>query len=66
VIGLNLGGYHEHEPETLRQASAALFALYAAGGVRPLIHAQYPLARAADALGELAARRTVGKLILVP
>ncbi len=63
VIGLNLGGYHEHQPELLRSATEQLFALYARG-LRPLIHARYPLAEAAQALAELAARKTAGKLIL--
>lgn len=65
VIGLNLGGYHEHQPELLRATTAELSALYARG-LRPLIHARYPLAQAASALAELAARKTAGKLILEP
>lgn len=64
LIGLNLGGYHERQPQTLRDATRALFELYRAGRLRPEITGRYPLANAADALRELAARRTVGKLIL--
>ena len=63
VVGLNLGGYHEHQPQLLRAATEQLFQLYARG-LRPLIHARYPLADAARALSDLAARKTAGKLIL--
>jgi len=66
LVGLNLGGYHEHRPERLREASAALFELYRQGQLRPLISGRYALSEAARALGELAARRSVGKLLLTP
>jgi NADPH2:quinone reductase len=66
VIGLNLGGYHERDPAALSRATGELFALYQQGRLRPVIHAKYPLAQAAVALAELAARRSVGKLILEP
>ena len=66
LLGLNLGSYHERNPELLRSATAALFDLYQQGKLRPLISGRYPLTRAPEALAELAARRTVGKLLLLP
>lgn len=66
LLGLNLGSYHERNPELLRSATAALFTLYQQGKLRPLISGRYSLNSAADALAELAARRTVGKLLLTP
>jgi NADPH2:quinone reductase len=66
VVGLNLNGYQEHEPATLRAANARLFELYAEGALRPLIHSLRPLREAAQALSELAARGTAGKLVLTP
>jgi NADPH2:quinone reductase len=66
VLGLNVGAYHENDPQGLRDATERLFALYAAGKIKPVIHARYPLRDAAKALRELADRRTVGKLILEP
>jgi NADPH:quinone reductase len=65
LVGLNLGGYHEQQPELLRETMQQLFALYAQG-VRPLIHARYALADAPRALKALADRQTVGKLVLEP
>jgi NADPH2:quinone reductase len=66
VLGLNVGAYHENDPQGLRDATERLFALYAAGKIKPVIHARYALREAAKALRELADRRTVGKLILEP
>lgn len=66
VMGVNVGAYHENDPATLRRATESLFELYAAGKIKPVIHARYPLRDAAVALRELADRRTVGKLILEP
>jgi NADPH:quinone reductase-like Zn-dependent oxidoreductase len=45
---------------------AALFRLYDAGAIRPVVFARYPLERVADALEALASRRTYGKVVLVP
>lgn len=65
VIGVNLGGYHQHEPERLRSAMAELLALYARG-VRPRIGRSYPLEQAPEALAALATRKTTGKVVLRP
>lgn len=66
IVGLHWGAYRQHAPEKIPPAMAALFALYAAGQVTPLVSSQYPLARAADALEEIASRRSVGKVLLIP
>ena len=39
---------------------------YAAGKLKPRISATYPFTRVAEALGDLAARRVKGKVVLVP
>jgi NADPH2:quinone reductase len=66
LLGLNLGGYHEHAPAALHAANARLLELYRQGALRPLIHSTRPLTEAAAALAELADRNTAGKLVLVP
>lgn len=66
VAGLNWGGYKEKEPHKVPEAMQALFALYESGGVRPLIHATYPLDELPDALAALGGRRTVGKIVVRP
>ena len=55
-----------HEPEKIPQAMAALFELYQGGAVTPLVSSQYPLRDAAAALEEIATRRSVGKVLLIP
>jgi NADPH2:quinone reductase len=66
LIGVNVGGYHEHDAAGLCNATEQLFTMYAQGTIRPLIHARYPLRDAGIALRNLAERKTVGKLILEP
>jgi NADPH2:quinone reductase len=66
IVGLHWGAYRQHDPEKIPQAMRELFALYERGLVTPLVSSQYPLARAADALAEIASRRSVGKVLLIP
>jgi NADPH2:quinone reductase len=57
---------HTRTPELLRERAAALFDLIARGDVKVRIGARYPLADARQAHEDLEARRTTGKLLLVP
>jgi len=66
VIGLHWGAYRQHDPDKIPQAMQALFRLYEEGKVQPLVSATYPLAQAAAALDEIASRRSVGKVLLIP
>jgi NADPH2:quinone reductase len=66
VVGLHWPVYAEKEPATVRAIHEDLMRLYARGEIRPLIHATHPLERVGEALGDLADRRTVGKVIIVP
>lgn len=53
-------------PELLRERAAALYALLERGDVSVRIGGRYPLVEARRAHEDLEARRTVGKLLLVP
>jgi NADPH2:quinone reductase len=53
-------------PELLRERAAAVFALTADGKLDVLVGARYPLAEARRAHEDLEARRTTGKLLLIP
>jgi NADPH:quinone reductase-like Zn-dependent oxidoreductase len=57
---------HVPDPAPLRRRAGEVFDLVAAGILRPRIGARYPLADAAKAHADLASRRTVGKLLLLP
>ena len=57
---------YNRTPELLRARADALFALLAGGKLAVRIGARYPLAEARRAHEDLEARRTTGKLVLVP
>ena len=66
VTGLHWGAYAQHQPETIPEVFRALFALYEAGRIRPLVFRAYPLDEAGQALADLGSRRTWGKVVLTP
>ncbi|GGS93730.1 zinc-binding alcohol dehydrogenase family protein [Nonomuraea spiralis] len=53
-------------PEMIGPALGELLTLTATGRIRPLAGGEYPLAEAARAVADLAGRRTVGKVVLLP
>jgi NADPH2:quinone reductase len=65
VVGVFWGEFIRREPEGFRASVARLARWHAQGALKPLISAEYPLDRAADALRCLADRRAVGKVLLV-
>jgi NADPH2:quinone reductase len=66
VVGLHWGAYVTHEPGRIRETFEALFALYREGKIAPVLFHTYPLEETARALGDLASRRTWGKVIIAP
>ncbi|WP_026550248.1 quinone oxidoreductase [Arthrobacter sp. Br18] len=58
--------HHLRTPEERRWRSEELFGAIAAGQLEVRIGARYPLAEAAKAHEDLQARRTTGKLLLIP
>jgi NADPH2:quinone reductase len=66
VVGLHWGAYRQHDPNRIPQAMDALFDLYSAGKLHPVVSSTWPLTQAAAALEEIASRRSVGKVLLLP
>jgi NADPH2:quinone reductase len=66
VTGIHWGAYLEKEPARVPETFDGLFALYREGSIEPLIFNTYPLEDVPSALGELASRKTHGKLIITP
>lgn len=64
ILGVNWGGFWLTRPEFLAEQWARLAPMVAAGELAPPIGAVYPLAQAADAVGSLASRSAVGKVLL--
>lgn len=65
VVGFWLMHLFER-PEMIAQALADLFARVAAGELRAVVGATYPLSQAAQAQTDMSARRTTGKVLLDP
>ena len=66
VVGLHWGLYRQHEPAIFGHVHEALTRLYEDGRIDPLVSQVLPLGEAPTALGALASRATVGKVVLTP
>lgn len=66
AIGVFWGGLTQREPEMAREVYADLFGMLGRGEIRPILTKRYTLADAPQAMKDLAARKTTGKVVLVP
>ncbi len=66
VTGLHWGAHATRDPERIDQTFEALFKLYGAGQIKPVIFKNYSLDDVAAALQALGSRKTYGKLIVAP
>jgi len=66
ITGLHWGAHASKEPERIPETFAALFDLFAAGKIEPVIYKSYGLDEVPVALRDLASRKTYGKLIVAP
>jgi len=66
VTGFALEGFARHQADDLARDQAELAELYRTGRCLPHISARYPLAQAGRALDDLAERRAMGKVLVVP
>ena len=64
IVGVFWGAFTKNEPDHNRENNWELMAMYAAGRIKPHIHATYPLERAAEALNEVLNKRVTGKVVL--
>jgi len=64
IVGVFWGAFTRNEPERNRENNWDLMAMYAAGKIKPHIHATYPLERVAEALNEVLNKRVSGKVVL--
>jgi NADPH2:quinone reductase len=64
IVGVFWGDFARREPERFAARVRQLGEWYRAGRLRPHVSKVLPLARAAEALGLLAARRVTGKIVL--
>lgn len=64
IRGVFWGAWVDRDPAGFRAGAEALFALYAAGKVKPAVSRVYPLAAAGEAIRALQAREVMGKLVV--
>jgi NADPH2:quinone reductase len=65
IVGVFWGSFIAREPERNRQSLAELLEWCKEGRLRPRVSQTYPLERAADALDAMAARKVIGKVVVV-
>jgi NADPH2:quinone reductase len=66
IQGFYLGRLMARRPDVVVEAAGELLELWAAGALKPVVGAEFPLAAAADAHRLIEARKHVGKVVLVP
>ncbi len=66
LVGVYWGDHTRHEPERYRADTERLIAAIAAGELKPLVSHRYTLAETAQALTDMAARKVLGKIVIVP
>ena len=64
VRGVGSGEYIARERAKFEGSQRELLALYSQGRIRPCVSQRFPLERGAEALGLLASRKAVGKLVV--
>lgn len=65
IVGVFWGVFTTREPQRNQEYLNELFSWFATGKLAPLISAQYPLSRAADALNAIIRRTVKGKIVLL-
>lgn len=66
ILGVYWGAWIEREPQSHRDNTLQLLRWCADGRLSSRVHTVYPLAKTADALKDIAARKVMGKAILRP
>jgi NADPH2:quinone reductase len=65
IVGVYWGAWSARDPDANHANLARVLEGITAGKLKPLVSRSFPLARAADALEDLAHRRVLGKVVLV-
>lgn len=66
LVGVYWGDHVRREPERHTRETEEMIAAIAAGRLKPLVSRRYKLAETAQALRDMAARRVLGKIVIVP
>jgi len=66
IVGVFWGDFLRREPEAFAASVERLGQWHAEGKIKPHISGTFSLARAADAIKQMAERKVIGKLVIVP
>jgi NADPH2:quinone reductase len=66
VTGLQISDYRKRMPEMMAECMREIFALYAAGKLKPATFQTRPLDAFAESLQEVVERRAIGRIVLEP
>jgi NADPH:quinone reductase len=64
VVGVYWGAFVQRDPKASAANNYELVELYAKGAIKPEISARFPLAKASEAIAQLAARKAMGKIVV--
>ncbi len=64
VVGVHWGMYQQQGPAKIARAWKALWELYGAGQLKPVVGSRFPMSQVADAMQLLSSRAAVGKVVL--
>ena len=65
IVGIFWGAWTERDVAASEQNNRELVAFYQQGKIKPHVSGHYPLAQAGDAIADLAARKALGKLVVM-
>ena len=66
IVGVFWGAFTAREPKRNQENLAELMTWVRDGKLKPYVSKSYPFSKAAEALNEMAARRVMGKIVLIP
>ena len=66
LLGLHWGLYNQMDPAAVAHAQEEIYRLHGEGRIKPLVSERLPLGDAPAAMARVAARGSVGKIVLVP
>lgn len=64
AMGVFWGAYRQRDPQVIAESMAELLNWYAAGALKPLVSRIYDLGEAGQAMADMRARRSTGKLVV--
>jgi NADPH2:quinone reductase len=64
VVGVHWGMYQHQDPGKVAHAWKALWQLYDAGSIKPVVGSRFPMSQVAEAMNHLSSRAAVGKIVL--